>query len=184
MEKLFLNIIIFCVISVASFSARADLAGATGRIANEIGTQQAMDATAVCDINLMTGSNGGNLGTPNQILCMVREMGLTGPTSAAGATRTINIGGAFDVHYILSIPGPTIDGTSYGYELKIWTCGSGCTTVNGFLPAIYTVFNVDADKTINNGLLINNFSADSGTIKGSAFIKWDVGSATTTKILL
>jgi len=180
MKKIFLTT--FTGLVIFSQLAHADLNSATGRIVGNLGSKQAIDATGTCDISTMVTANGGNLATPNIVLCLMKNQSLTAATASTGVTSSVTIGGSpLSFHYILSAPGPTIDGQAYDYELKIWTCGSGCSVVTGFLPTIYTVFNANSSGTINNGILINHFNADSGTIQGSSFIKWDTGSATATK---
>jgi len=180
------NITRFVLFSFGLFllagEASADVTSATNRIASEIGTQEAINATVTCNLDAMVGANGGNIGTPNQMLCLAKSMNIAGATAASGVTTSLTVGGqAFTVHYIVDAPGPTVDGVTYAYDMKIWTCGTGCTTASAFLPAIYVAFNASSDGATNNGVLINNFAADSGTLQGSAFIKWDVGSSTATK---
>jgi hypothetical protein len=172
----------FSLVSVVAQATGPTVASTTQRIASEIGTQQALTALATCNIAVMASGSSGNIGTPNQLLCVMKTLNITGPTTAAGVTTQVTISSqTLTIHYIVDAPGATIDGTAYAYDMKVWTCGSGCTTVSAFLPAIYIAFNASSDGTISNGVLSNNFGADSGSIKGSAFIKWDMGSATTTK---
>jgi len=173
--------------TLASASASAGtLAAAAQRLASEIGKQSAITATTTCNLDKMTGNDGGNLGTVNQMLCIAKTMSLTGSTGASGLTTTVSIKSGSTTqtmyaHVVVTTPGPTINGTAYGTEVKVWTCATGCTVTTGFLPAMYMAYNADSAGTINNGILINHFGASSGTIVGSAFIKWDTGSATATK---
>ncbi len=176
MNKIYFATLISLFISTGS---QATVSTATQRVASDLGTQEAIEASAICDLDKMIGSSGGNLGTPNTMLCLIKKLGLTG---TGEATTVISIGGqSFTMHYILSSPGLTADGVTYDYSLKVWTCGTSCTTAANFLPAVFTAFSASSDGTINKGILINNYSADSGTLKGTSFIKWDVGSATTNR---
>jgi hypothetical protein len=180
--KTTIQLAVVSFVCLFSVMAQGTLSDAAQRIVSEIGTQQSITATLTCNLDLMVGGSGGNIGTPNQMLCLAKSMNIAGATPAAGVTSQVTVGGqTFTVHYIVTSPGATIDGVTYNYEMKIWTCGSGCTTASAFFPAIYVAFNASSDGVTNTGVLINNFGADSGTLKGSAFIKWDVGSATTTK---
>lgn len=182
MNKLFFTTLPFAFCSLIFQHAVADVNSATNRIINNLGTKQVIDATATCDIDTMVASNGGNLATPNLVLCLAQNLGLTG---TASGTPTVTIAGnPITFHYELATPGPTIDSTAYDAELKIWTCGSSCTTTTNFLPAIYTAFNANSSGSINNGVLTNHFNSDSGTIQGSSFIKWDTGSGTSTKSII
>jgi hypothetical protein len=176
------QILSIALLLLSPLSARADYASATQRIASDLGTQQAITATQTCDLTLMTGQAGGNIGTPNQMLCLMNNLGITGATASTGVTTTASVGNqTLTMHYIVNSPGPTVDGVTYSYEMKVWTCASNCTSVSVFFPSVYVAFNTSSDQSVNNGVLVNNFGAYSGTIEGSAFIKWDVGTATTNK---
>jgi hypothetical protein len=158
-------------------------AGTVPDIASLIGSQAAITATLTCNIPAMTGNAGGQLGTVNQLLCIMSSLGLTGPTGAKGLTRVVSFGGnagSVTMHLVLNGPGPAVNGVGYAYEVKLWTCGTNCTSTAGFLPAVYAEYNV-AGPAINNGYLINNYSASSGTLKGTSFIQWDLGNATINK---
>lgn len=184
MKKLIFATAIIASLSFSSQAFAQSMSGATGRVAGELGTKDGLDATTTCTLACMTGSAGGNIGLVNQMMCLMKAQSLT-VTGTTGVTKVIDLGNNQTVtaHIVLNKPGPTIDGVDYTYELKVWTCGTGCTATTGFLPAVYTAFNTNAAFTVNNGVLINNFSADSGSIKGSSFVKWDTGGNTTVRTI-
>ncbi len=161
----------------ASIAAQATLSNAASRYSSDLGLQDAQDAAATtCDLTRMTGSAGGNLGTPNALLCLLRNYSIN---KVGTATTQMDIGSStIYVHYEMSAPGLTVDGVTYTHQMKIWTCGTSCTDVNNFLPAVFVTFTANKERTLNKGILVNNYGADSGTLKGTSFIKWDVGSST------
>ncbi len=148
-----------------------------------MGTQDAIDATPRCDVDLMGGDAGGSLAAINMVPCLLNlQAGVTGPTGAAGVTKTLTFDGySFKAHIVVLDTPVTVDGKTYDYEAKIWTCDTNCNATTDFFPAIWMAFSANATKSVNKGVLVNNFDADTGNFIGASFIRWDTGSATTTR---
>lgn len=159
-----------------------DVAG-TDALVQYFGTQDAMDATLKCDVDLMGGDAGGNLAAVNMIPCLINlQTNISGTTRPEGLTTKLSFGKtSFSAHIIIDKKNNTIDGIAYDYEMKMWICESNCKTASDFYPAIWQAFSADAKKVVNRGVLVNNFDAGAGNFIGANFIRWNTGTGVSTR---
>jgi len=164
----------------AAFAAPID---ATSAIRSNLGTQEAITATTSCDVDNMGGEGGGNLAVVNMVPCLInRQAGIHGATT--GVTKSMAFdGNSFKARIVIEDAGVTIDGVSYDYEAKIWTCEGTCSAAADFYPAIWMAFSANGNKTTNKGVVVNNFGASDGSFVGSAFIKWDSGTGSAKRVI-
>ena len=184
--KNFIKLSIITTLSLNQFAFGAGNINTTQQIASMLGTQDAIDATPSCNLDLMSGGDaGGNLGVINMVPCLLNlQAGIKGATGATGVTKTLTFGKkTFKAHIVVLDTPVTVDGTKYDYETKIWTCTGTCASATNYFPSIWMAFSANGAKTINEGVMANNFDADSGNFIGSSFMKWNSGDGEAKKII-
>ncbi|MGZ3699854.1 MAG: hypothetical protein ACXVCH_17310 [Bdellovibrionota bacterium] len=105
-------------------------------------------------------------------------------TGATATTGTTFVSGPNSIHYVITA-NPTVGGTAYDWEAKVWRCfGSAttCTAASMFNQALYMAWSVTSDGKTNKGVLAHGWiNSGSSTLVGGMSVTWDVGSSTTTK---
>jgi hypothetical protein len=150
------------------------------------------DEVAAIKAGTMPSGSKGYLTLPNELLIMVQQLITAGSITAANlgaAGLTIQAPasvGTATLHIVLN-PGPTVGGTAYAYEMKLWMCNglpAACTSASDFYQKAYMAWTVDSLGLTNQGVLglvWGQTGIPGSAPEGGMNVVWNIGTAATSR---